>query len=64
MPSSSHNELVRQRVNAAAVFLPDELEPAALGRAQVELEIRIGGNGLVQISDEHVDCRYNGRQTC
>src|ERR1700730_14312935 len=54
MPSSDDNELVCQRVSAAAVLLPDELEPAALGGAQVELEIGIGRDGLVQIGDEHV----------
>src|SRR5580693_5222662 len=55
MPSSSHSELVRQRVNPAAVLLPNELEPAVVGRSQAELEIRVGGNGLVHIDDEHVD---------
>ena len=50
-PSSSDNELVCQRNNAAAVLLPDELKPAAFRGAQVELEIRVGGNGLVQIGD-------------
>ena len=41
-------------VGAAAVLLPDELKPTALGGAQVELEIGIGRNGLVQIGHEHV----------
>ena len=54
MPSSGDHELVRQRVDAATVLMPNELKPAALGGAQVELEIGIGRNGLVQIGDEHV----------
>src|SRR5580693_2790532 len=54
MTSSSDNKLVCQRVDAAAVLFPDKLKPAALGGAQVELEIRIGRNGLVQIGDEDV----------
>jgi hypothetical protein len=33
MPSSSDRELVFQLIDAAAVFLPDELEPPALSGA-------------------------------
>src|SRR5882757_7628780 len=54
-PSSTHHEVVCQRINAAAVLFPDELEPTALCRAQVELNIGVDRHGLVQIDAEHDD---------
>src|SRR4029077_18036527 len=54
-PSSSDHEVVCQRIDAAAVLFPDELEPTALCRAQVELDIGVGRHGLVQIDAEHDD---------
>src|SRR3984893_10935440 len=54
-PSSTDHEVVCQRINAAAAFFPVELEPTALCRAQVELNIGVGRNGLVQIDAEHDD---------
>src|SRR5260370_28015265 len=38
-PSSTDHQVVCQRINAAAVLFPDELEPTALCRAQVQLNI-------------------------
>src|ERR1700736_5655785 len=52
-PSSTDHEVVCQRINAAAVLFPNKLEPTALCRAQVELNIGVGRHGLVQIDAEH-----------
>src|ERR1700736_2998000 len=54
-PSSTDHEVVCQRIDAAAVLFPEELEPTALCRAQVELNIGVGRHGLVQIDAEHDD---------
>src|SRR6201982_2735885 len=53
--SSPDYEMVCKRKTAAAVLFPDELEPTALCRAQVELNIGVGRHGLVQIDAEHDD---------
>src|ERR1700694_5454846 len=52
-PSSTDHEVVCQRIDAAAILFPDELEPTAFCRAQVELNIGVGRHGLVQIDAEH-----------
>src|SRR6478609_4812786 len=53
-PWSSDRELVFQPVGAAAVLLPDELEPTALHGQQIEFDKGVGRNGLVEIDAEHL----------
>ena len=50
---STDRELVRQRIDAAAILFPDEIEPAALRRAQGEFEEGVGRDRLVKIDAEH-----------
>src|ERR1700741_590521 len=54
-PASADRELVGQRVGVAAILLPNELQLAALSRAQVELNVGVGRHGLVQIDVEDDD---------
>src|SRR5260370_30219992 len=54
-PSSTDHEAVCQRINAAAVLFPDELEPTPLCRPQVELKIGVGRHSPVQIDAEPDD---------
>ena len=47
-PSASiDHEMMRQCVGLAPILRPNELQPAALSRAQVELKIGIGRDSLV-----------------
>ena len=61
-PQADH-ELVFQPEDGAAVLFPDEFERTAIRRPQVELDERVGRNGLVKIGAEHHHSD-SGRRTC